>query len=709
MNQNSLTPEVLNPAGLQGAGWRDSILWPLLFLAVGLCFVVIPCAAGSMMPGDLADSRYNLTMLEIVYRNCSALLHGSEANFRDAPFFYPWPNTTHFSVTHWGDGVAYVVARALGADYYRAYQYWFAAGFIFTFVSANWCLRKFGMSSIGAAAGAYLFSFPLTLEVAHSQLIYRLWVPPAVLAFDWFFTRRSLKSGACAFLCVALQLAADVYIGMLLLLFLLFYAVALLTIGRRRWVPLRLSDIQVSTRDLMITGLLVISGTIALAVVIGPYIEVQRLYLFTRSWDDVTLGLPRLQSYLLAWPSRLWPHFFSTSSVPLFVEQQLFPGLAAVIALGSFSVSPTLRARYPLAPVMLTALGLAFVFTVYLHGISLYRLIYYFPGFDALRATARIILVMMLPLAVLLGFLVDDLIDVGAGRARRVLAGVSLLVLLVAELSLINTHSTNLREWRAREASLEAQLPSVLPKGAVLAVKTMRMTPLNIYQYAVAEMDAVFVAAVLGIETLNGYSGNSPPNWRPMVNCRDVRENIRAGQSFLANHQQTVPVIGPENIVLVGFENCDRYSLFALPTVSFGHTYVFADDQDGNDLVSAGFSIPEAWGRWIEGKTGKLSFALAEHPHNPIVLRVEATSLSLAPNFHQEADVALNDNKCGTLAFAAKENYAEVTCPAGAFVTGRNIIELRIHNPTKASDIYLNNDYRLLGVGLKTLTMIESQ
>jgi hypothetical protein len=237
----------------------------------------------------------------------------------------------------------------------------------------------------------------------------------------------------------------------------------------------------------------------------------------------------------------------------------------------------------------------------------------------------------------------------------------------------------------------------------------MRLTPSNIYQYAVAEMDAVFAAAVLGIDTLNGYSGNVPPNWKPMVSCRDVRENIREGQSFVAKQGRPVPVIGPDNLVLVGFENCDPNSLFGLPNLSFGHTYVFADDQDGNDLVSAGFSMPEVWGRWIEGKTGTLSFALAALPHSAVVLKVEATSLSLVPNFQQEADVALNDNKCGTLTFAANMNYAEITCPAGAFAIGRNILELWIHNPTKASDIYHNKDYRLLGVGLKRLIMIEAQ
>lgn len=292
--------------------------------------------------------------------NCLRFCEDARGDFLNAPFFYPWPNATNFSETHWGDALTYIVARASGANYYLAYQRWFAAGYIFTFVSSNWCLRKFGISPLGAAAGAFLFAFPLPLDAwfPHTQMIYRLWVPPAALAFDWFLTRRSLKSGACAFLCFALQLSVSIYVGLFLLLFLILYATASLTVGRKRWLRQSVFDIQASFGNLMTTGLLLVSGAIVLAFVITPYIEVQRLYMFTRDWDDVASGLPRLPSYLLAGASRLWPHFSGIFPGPLAGEQQLFPGLSALVALGCFSVLPTLRARHPLASVMLTTLGL---------------------------------------------------------------------------------------------------------------------------------------------------------------------------------------------------------------------------------------------------------------------------------------------------------------------------------------------------------------
>lgn len=66
----------------------------------------------------------------------------------------------------------------------------------------------------------------------HAQLVYRLWVPPAVVAFDRFLTRRSLRAGAACVLFVALQLAAIIYLGLFLCLLLSSYAAASLTTVR---------------------------------------------------------------------------------------------------------------------------------------------------------------------------------------------------------------------------------------------------------------------------------------------------------------------------------------------------------------------------------------------------------------------------------------------------------------------------------------------
>src|SRR5262249_37581333 len=148
-------------------------------------------------------------------------------------------------------------------------------------------LRMLGLHTWGAAAGAFLFTFalPMAAQFNHAQLVYRLWVPPAVLAFDRFLTRRSLQAGATCLLFVALQLAVSIYLGLFLCPLLTCYAVALCLLARNRLAPpLGVAAFRsAGTAELLTTGILLASGLVVLAIVWIPYFEVRSMYGFTRS------------------------------------------------------------------------------------------------------------------------------------------------------------------------------------------------------------------------------------------------------------------------------------------------------------------------------------------------------------------------------------------------------------------------------------------
>ena len=146
---------------------------------------------------------------------------------------------------------------------------------------------------------------------------------------------------------------------------------------------------------------MLVAALVVLAVVAIPYLEVQAMYGFARSWPDVAGMLPRPGSYLLAGVSRLWPNLSGELSVTRYVsEHQIFPGLSAIIPLAWFALSRQARSRHPLAAVLLVAFAILVIVTLDLGGHTLYRLIYALPGFSVLRAVTRIILVMMMPLAI---------------------------------------------------------------------------------------------------------------------------------------------------------------------------------------------------------------------------------------------------------------------------------------------------------------------
>ncbi len=690
------------------ATWRVDALAASIFLALGLGLVLLPYTTGRKMPGDLGDSRFNLALLEFFYRTLPALLHARPADFLNAPFFYPWPGVTNFSDTFWGNGEVYALARALGAAELAAFRAWFLAGFALTYIVAFLSFRKLGLRTFGAATGAFLFTFPLPMaaQFDHVQLVYRLWIPPAVLAFDGFLTRRSLRGGAAAVLFVALQLAVSIYLGLFLCLLLASYAAALCLVARNRlalprWAAAR----SAAATTLVTTGILFAAGLVVLAVVGIPYFDVQSMYGFTRSWHEVAAGLPRPASYLLSGASTLWPNLSSRFPLPLLVEQQIFPGAAAIVPFAWFLLSSRARARHSLIAPMLACAAILFVLTIDLGGHTLYRLIYPLPGFSAVRAVARVVLVTMLPLAVLFGLLVDDLTALGSSRLQRGFLAALLSGFMVAECSLVGHYGSAPTAWSARLEALESRLPKHLPPRAVLAVATPPLGPGTDWAWILPQIDAEVAAATFGISTMNGYSGNRPPTWKTITTCEDIADNIRAGRHFREVHDLPRPRITSERLVLIGFGSCDPVPLARDPILELGRTYRFSEGAVGNEFLADGFSYPESWGRWTDRKNAFLFFRLPAAPRGAVSLDVGATALSPAADRRQVVAVLANGRSCGSLVITANQSHGRATCPVGALRAGDNMLHLRIGHPTRPIDLGTGKDRRELGLGLETLAI----
>ena len=686
---------------------RTDLVTAAIFLGLGAALVLRPYSTGSAMPGDPVDQRFNLSILEFFYRTLLEALHGRPANFLDAPFFYPWPRVTHFSDTFWGDGEIYALARVVGMSTLASFQVWFVAGFVLTYVAAFVSLRGLALYTLGAATGAFLFTFclPMTDQFYHAQLVYRLWVPLAVLALDRFLTRESLRAGGACVLFVALQLAVSIYLGLFLCLLLFSYTLSLCVLARHRLALARWPTFDsANATELIGAGFLLTAGLVVLAIVGIPYFEVQSMYGFTRSWDEVAKMVPRPGSYLLTSSSKLWPDLAARFSYPAVWEHRIFPGLSAVIPLAWFVVSKNARTRQPFAILMLAAVAILFAVTIDVHGHTLYRLLIYpIPAFSALRAITRIILVIMLPLAILFGMLIDDLTASRICHFGRYLVAVALSVFLVVECSFISQYSTPLSEWRARLDEIQASLPKQIPPHAVLAIKTDPKKPGLDWPWLLTQTDADIAAATLGISTLNGYSGNRPPTWKPMTTCRDIGDNLRSGRHFLIEHGYPPPDITPDRVVLIGFGPCNPVESARDPPLQLGRTYHFAQDDDGNKLLADGFSYPESWGRCTEAENAFLFFTLSTDPLAPLSVGIEARSPSPAANGNQEATVVANGHVCGTFVITSSRAHAQVTCPPGALRAGENMLRLDITRPARPIDRGMNNDERLLGLGLQTL------
>lgn len=701
-----MRPMVRDARPSSSIGRLGSLAIALLFLALGIGVVLRPYATGSAMPGDLGDARFNLTLLEFFYRTLIKNLHGDWTSFVNAPFFYPWPLVTNFSDTFWGNGIVYALARALGCGKEAAFNVWFVAGFVFTYAAAYVVLRKLGLRAWGASAGAFLFAFPLPMaaQFGHAQLVYRLWIPPALLTFRNFSTRRDLRGGSACLFFIALQLATSIYLGMFLVLLIASYGLTLCLFARDRLALPSLNTLRAAGRtEWIAAGILGVAGLVLLAIVAIPYAHVQRLYGFGWSWDRVAQGLPRPQSFLLAGVSRIWPNVSAMFPLPLGWEQQLFPGLSAIIPLAWSAASRRARARHPLALEMLGTVAILFVLTIDIGGISVFRVLYFLPGFSALREVARIILVMMFPMAVLFGLLIDDLIaDVDfryIGRASAVL----LSAFLVVECSSIYHLESNPVVWRERVEALKARMPKRMPAHAILAVSTAHA---NGMAKTAKRVDAIVVATSLGIRTLNGYSGNLPPTWKPLTTCRDIVDDVRAGQRFRAEHGFPRLQIEARNIITLGFGSCDLTGLGREPELVLGHTYHFSSEGDGSAFEGDGFSYPEKWGTWTNAKNAFLLFSLPSAPVGPIAIVMDATALPKENGGEQVIAITANGRSCGAVAVHPGAARTNTICPTGALRAGKNVLRLRVRFVERPIDLRINQDRRHLGVGLKTLRVV---
>jgi hypothetical protein len=696
--------------GAQGESRRGSsrlldLLAGFVFLSLGLGVVLQPYVTMHKMPGDLGDASFNLSLLEFFYRTLSDLLQGKLADFVDAPFYYPWPRVTNFSDTHWGDAEVYALFRALGMNLITAFQAWLIAAFGLTYLSTFVSLRMLSLRAFGAAVGAFVFTFclPMMAQVGHAQLIYRLWIPPAVLVLHRCLTRQSLRAGSACMLFLGLQLAVSIYLGLFLSLLLAGYAAALWLFARnllppRLWPCFSRAD----AAEFIGAGFLLVVALLVLAVVLIPYYKVQSMYGFSRSWGEIEAILPRPGSYLLAGASRLWPNLSAEFNYPPWPnEHQIFPGLSVILPLVYFGFSKQARKRQPLAAPMLAVTAMVFIATIDMSGYSLYWLLYQIPGFDAVRAVTRIILVLMLPLAALLGMMIDDLTRTPPTLVPHRLIATALALFVVGECSLVHLYSSSPSDWRARMDTLDARLPRQLPANAILAIASYPGWP-GLLQ---TQTDAELAAARLGIVTVNGYSGSNPPKWKPMNTCHVLDDNLRAAKRFLAEQGAGVPDFAQDRFVLLGFNACDPVPPHEEPPLQFGHVYHFMQGADGNQFLGDGFSDPESWGRWTEGKRAFVFFSLPTAPLTSVTISIEAKSLSSATGGEQRVEISANGQPCGLLIVTESQPRTAVTCPAGSLLGKSNMLRFAIAHPTRPIDIGLNADHRLLGLGLINMTL----
>ena len=506
--------------------WPALLLFVLGFLGYGLRAVDYFAA----VPGDLGDASFNSVILEHLFH----WLTRSGVQLWSPTFFYPFEGVLAFSDNHFGSALPYVLFRSLGAGREVAFDAWYLTGMALNFVCAYLVIRRLGLGGFAAAAGAFAFAFalPVLVREMHAQLTYRFAIPLAYSAFIEVFSTKRLYPLWRTVAWIAVQFFCSIYLG-LFLIYLLVFCFCIISYWNRAgglFLDLRNSIMRESARSNVFFVSII---TISISTIIWlfyNYYSIAAAYGNKRPWIEVASMLPRLSSYLIADNSALtsWVGHF-IAGIPMRHEHNLFFGvgiwLLALYGIAAWS-SKLFQDRGKLPFFSLLAM---FLFTLSLGGISVYQLVSYLPGLAAVRAVARIVLVMMLPISILVAIGSQRLLNQahGLGGASAIALQSVVLVLLGAEVVAYKPYNSSIASWQAHETVFKEKIPSQLPADTILYV-----TGRSSDRSSVTETVGMMLAQDLGLPTLNGYSGNVPPGYLEPRPCISYRNRINSYAAY---------------------------------------------------------------------------------------------------------------------------------------------------------------------------------
>lgn len=517
-------------AAMTKMGSGNNYVALVFFLLCGLILVTFPQSDFfRAIPGDLGDARFNNLVLEHLYR----WIIGKDSSLWSPGFFYPYPGTLSFSDNHFGTIIIYAPLRALGLSPDYAFIGWYTAAAPLNYLCGYYALKKGGLTGKGSAVGAFVFAFALTasIQYGHAQLSYRFAIPLAMLSWQRFVDHGEARSLAAITFWLTVQFYCSIYLGYFLLLLLSasFFALYIAQKSFKLYLASESFKLYLARKgnntfklphrilfgiarnpranNLRISILIIIGCVAALIVLFYPYLHYSKLYGFHRSRDEIASMLPRLWSYFIADNSRLWGSIsMKLPDVPMRNEQQMFFGLSAILLalIGCVRNSTTWTRN------ALISLALLVLVTLSVHNLSLYYLLTKLPIANAIRAVSRIGMVMLFPLGVLAGNGFDWLTSPSKQTFSRVktLACSLLTLLMIIEYATLTTVHVSIMDWRNHTSALEKEVPTDLRSDSIVFVPLRHDAPLFM-----TELDGMSLAQELGVNSLDGYSGNAPTDF----------------------------------------------------------------------------------------------------------------------------------------------------------------------------------------------------
>ena len=493
----------------------------LLFaLGMGLTVGRMLGATLQTMPGESCDSRFSSFILE----HGALFLAGKTPSYWSAPFLYPLAATISFSDNFLATLPLYALLRPLVADRETAYQLWFAGLFALNYWLSRYAALRLGLGPFAAALTAYVcaFSLPIMEEVAHPAMLH-LFMVPIVYAFTaLYFSEGKIRHLYAAGLALVVQFYCS------------FYVAALLGLGLACFGVVCCLQYRAAARELFLTRRIIWAAALVLvmagllAPLLTPYLKTAARYGLRRFPEGVMEQLPQAAYYLSASRASLLWGFSAALAPQADVANKLFPGLLPVCAFVLFPFlawrgnAPFRRLGWAL---WLTVVFLAAV-TLRIGDRSAYTLVMLVPPFDSLRALTRIGLLLVFPLALLLGVVLTRLLTrlprlLGRlPRGRQGPAGGLVCLILAGAVVVDQVHG---REYGYDKAASQGQVAALTRRlrdaGRDFTAFVHIPDPAGAVYDCAMQVNALLAAQDLGVATVNAYTSWFPPGYGLFADC----------------------------------------------------------------------------------------------------------------------------------------------------------------------------------------------
>ena len=674
------------------AGLRQSVILGLaLALSLGAVFSTQILTGFGLLTGDRLDGLIQVSILEHWFN----VLRGNAA-WDTTNYFYPYRGTLAYNDGYFLYGLGYAGLRALGMDPFAAAEMvnvlLRVLGFATAYRFANCVLR---LSFPWAMLGAALFTLNISAyqQSAHAQILSVALAPGAALlavramqALEAGKARTAFGWGAALALLASAWLMTAFYMAWLLG----FYAGVLLlaVLAMRPEARRRLS--AVLRREWLAVSAVALVFAAAVAPFLGLYLPkasesgmhsfaALRPYLPSPG-DTLRVGPGNL---LLGWSDR----FFAPAGAAASAERIV--GWPPVHLACFLAAAWSWRGRRAMRPV-LVAVGAIYALTINVGGVSGWWLVYQaVPGGKAIRVVARAwIMLAAGPVLCIVLLWLRDLSD------RKPAAAAVLAALLVAE-QLSSGPDVARLDRLGELQQLDAVLPPPARCRAFTALSARSDDPegSTTLQTMSANANAMLVAEVANLPTINGISSFNPPDW----NAADP-----SSPSYLGRMDAYAQAHGVDGLCGLDlrtrrwYEDLSRYEPVRL--VPTGGLLSLRPNEAGNQLLQTGWYGPETWGRWGEPRA-TLRF-LPQGGEGTLRLTAWALASPPPPAQAQRVAVIANGSLAATWTLSATPAEYQVLLPPPDAARDPVEVAFVAQDPARPQGKDGAVDGRTLGLGL---------